>query len=117
MRKIIVNIPTAKWIFGLGASLALLLIVGVGFGAASAQEGGDQIQIYGSGEATAAPWVTYDFLAGGVGDVGSNLTEKGGEDTTGNRFTFAFNVGKDAEGKVEGKIYWTGKSFMGGCPD
>jgi hypothetical protein len=106
MRKIIMNIPTAKWILGLGASLAILLVVGVGLGAVSAQEGGDQIQIYGSGEATAAPWVTYDTLAGGVKDVGSNLTKKGGEDTTGNRFTFAFNVVKDAEGKVEGKIIW-----------
>ena len=53
MRKIIVNIPTAKWVLGLGASLAILLIVGVGLGAVSAQEGGDQI--HGSGEATAAP--------------------------------------------------------------
>ncbi len=106
MRKIIGNLPTAKWILGLGASLAILLIVGVGLGVASAQEEGDQIQIYGSGEATAAPWVTYDNLSGGIRDVGSNLTSRGGEDTTGNHFTFAFNVVKDAEGNVEGKLTW-----------
>ncbi len=104
MRKIIGNLPTAKWILGLGASLAILLIVGVGLGVVSAQEEGDQIQIYGSGEATAAPWVTYDNLAGGVKIVESDLTPKGGEDTTGNHFTFAFNVVKDADGNVEGKL-------------
>ena len=106
MRINIMNIPTAKWILGLGASLAILLIVGVGLGVASAQEEGDQIQIYGSGEATAAPWVTYDNLAGGTKDVESDLTPKGGEDTTGNHITFAFNVVKDAEGNVEGKMVW-----------
>ena len=106
MRQIIINIPTAKWILGLSASLALLLVVGVGLGLVSAQEGGDQIQIYGSGEATAAPWVLYDNLAGGVKIVESDLTPKGGEDTTGNHITFAFNVVKDAEGNVEGKIVW-----------
>ena len=53
-----------------------------------------------------APWVTYDNLAGGVRDIESDLTPKGGEDTTGNHFTFAFNVVKDAEGNVEGKLTW-----------
>ena len=95
-----------KWVVGLAVTLALLVALGFSFSTTSAVEDPTVIKAYGSGEAVAAPWVTYDNPAGGTGNVGSDLTAKGGKDVTGNHFTFAFNAIKNKDGTVEGLLRW-----------
>lgn len=95
----------------LGLALALLLallLMGLGLPWASAGggEGARRIEAYGSGEAISAPWVTYDNLAGGTAHVGSDLTGAGGNDTTGNGFTFAFDAVRERDGTVTGSMKW-----------
>ncbi len=82
-------------------ALAFTLALGVGWRSASA---GDPIRIHGFGEATAAPFVTYNELAGGTKDVESfGRTSLGAAgDTVGNRITFVFGAASDAEGWVHG---------------
>ena len=95
-----------KWGVGLAATLALLVALGFSFSTTAAVADPTEIKAYGSGEAVAAPWVTYDKLAGGTGNVGSDLTASGGKDTTGNHFTFAFNAIQNKDGTVEGSLRW-----------
>ena len=59
--------------------------------------------IYGSGEATAAPFVTHILLAGGTKNIRS-FGDAPFEDTVGNHFTFAFNATRDENGNVEGSM-------------
>lgn len=59
--------------------------------------------IYGSGEATAAPFVTHSLLEGGTKNVRS-FGEAPFEDTVGNHFTFAFLATRDENGNVEGSM-------------
>ena len=94
-----------KWGVALAATSALLVALGFSFSPTAAEDP-TEIKAYGSGEAVAAPWVTYDKLAGGTGNVGSDLTASGGKDTTGNHFTFAFNAIQNKDGTVEGLLRW-----------
>ena len=95
-----------KWGVGLAAALALLVALGFSLSTTAAVEDPTEIRAYGSGEAVAAPWVTYDNLAGGTTNVGSDRTASGGKDATGNHFTFAFNAIKNKDGTVEGLLKW-----------
>ncbi len=59
--------------------------------------------IYGSGEATAAPFVTHILLEGGTKNIPS-FGEAPFEDTVGNHFTFAFLATRDENGNVDGSM-------------
>jgi len=59
--------------------------------------------IYGSGEATAAPFVTHILLEGGTKNIRS-FGDAPFEDTVGNHFTFAFIATRDENGNVEGSM-------------
>ena len=59
--------------------------------------------IYGSGEATAAPFVTHILLEGGTKNIPS-FGDPPFEDTVGNHFTFAFLATRDENGNVEGSM-------------
>ena len=89
----------------LAVTLALAFTLALGFGWRSASAG-DPIRIHGFGEATAAPFVTYNELAGSTKDVESfGRTSLGAAgDTVGNRITFTFGAASDAEGWVHGQM-------------
>ena len=59
--------------------------------------------VYGTGEATAAPFVTHSLLEGGTKNVPS-FGDAPFEDTVGNRFTFAIIATRDENGNVEGSM-------------
>ena len=59
--------------------------------------------IFGSGEATAAPYMTYIRHAGGISFIRS-FGDPPFEDTVENRFTFAFHVTVDENGDIQGSM-------------
>ncbi len=85
---------------------ALALMLGVGLSPAFAGE--VPKEVLGFGEAKTAPFITYDNVAGGTKDIKSfskkSLGAIGG--VIGNRITFAFGATKDAEGKVQGQMFF-----------
>lgn len=93
----------ASPIFGV---LALTLILGIGMGPAFAGEAPKEV--LGFGEAKTAPFITYDKVAGGTKDIKSFSKKSLGAigDVVGNRITFAFGATKDAEGNVQGQMFF-----------
>ena len=94
-----------KWGVGLAAALALLVVLAFGLTTVAAGQNPTEIKVYASGEAVSAPYVTFDLLAGGTGNITADLRPKG-QDTTGNRFTFAVNATKDKDGNIPGLMMW-----------
>lgn len=90
-----------RWWLRVAGPVALLVSVSFGLSAVYADDIRG-IKVFGSGEAVAAPYVTYDFLEEGTRNIGSDLTADGGQDTTGHAFTYAVNAIADEDGNAEG---------------
>ncbi len=86
-------------------TLVLTLVVGVGLRAAFSGE--DPKEAWGFGELKVQPAQTWNKVKGGTGKTKSYGKKSLGAigDTVGNRVTFSFAATKDANGKVQGKIF------------
>ena len=88
--------------------VALAALIAVACGGSAATPTPEPLEasltaIYGSGEATAAPYMTYIRHEGGISFIRS-FGDPPFEDTVGNRFTFAFHATIDENGDVQGSM-------------
>ena len=89
--------------------VVLALTLAPGIGLSTAFSGEDPKAAWGFGETKAEPSITFNKLKGGTKAVKSFGKKDLGAigDTVGNRITFAFSATKDAEGKVQGQMFFT----------